>query len=33
MDDDIKKFRVGMFVLMGFLILGILIWLTPKAVG
>jgi phospholipid/cholesterol/gamma-HCH transport system substrate-binding protein len=25
MDDDIKKFRVGMFVLMGFVILGILI--------
>ena len=30
MDDDIKKFRVGMFVLMGFLILGILILVNTE---
>ena len=30
MDDDIKKFRVGIFVLMGFLILGILILVNTE---
>ena len=30
MDDDIKKFRVGMFVLMGFLILGILVLVNTE---
>ena len=30
MDDDIKKFRVGMFVLMGFVILGILILVNTE---
>lgn len=30
MDDDLQKFRVGMFVLMGFLILGILILVNTE---
>jgi len=30
MDDDIKKFYVGIFVLMGFLILGILILVNTE---
>lgn len=30
MDDDIKKFRVGIFVLMGFLLLGILILVNTE---
>ena len=30
MDDDMKKFRVGMFVLMGFLLLGILILVNTE---